>query len=179
MASLQVFIIGDAETLVPQESSPEAANSLLKLLEEPPDSTRFILTSSEPGRLLPTVRSRCLPLHLAPLPRDEVRRFLVQEAGVGEAEAARAAGLSQGSIGRALGFVSLDGEAPLEELRDRALGLVEAAAGGHSPFATALGFRSAGARGLLELFSFVEEWLRDIAAVSAGSPDAVLNRDRA
>ena len=68
----QVFVIGDAETLVPQESSQEAANALLKLLEEPPTSTLIILTSSEPGRLLPTIRSRTMPLHLPPLAPDAV-----------------------------------------------------------------------------------------------------------
>ncbi|HSG48351.1 MAG TPA: hypothetical protein VLA43_11095, partial [Longimicrobiales bacterium] len=68
MGPVQVFVVGDAEYLVPQEASPEAANAILKLLEEPPSGTRFILTSSEPGRLLATIRSRTVPLHLAPLP---------------------------------------------------------------------------------------------------------------
>ena len=79
MAATQVFLIADAELLVPQEASQEAANALLKLLEEPPSSTRFILTSSEPGRLLPTIRSRAVPLHLAPLSRAEVAACLVDD----------------------------------------------------------------------------------------------------
>ena len=54
----KVFIIGDAERMVPQEGSDMAANALLKLLEEPPANTFIILTSSEPGALLPTIRSR-------------------------------------------------------------------------------------------------------------------------
>jgi DNA polymerase-3 subunit delta' len=53
MAEGQIFVIGNAELLVPQESSPEAANALLKLLEEPPGAARFILTTSEPGRMWP------------------------------------------------------------------------------------------------------------------------------
>lgn len=179
MGSRQVFIIGDAETLVPQESSPEAANSLLKLLEEPPDGTRFILTTSEPGRLLATIRSRCLPLHLAPLPDDVVATFLQAHADASGEEARHAADLGQGSIGRALGFLGSDGEVgPLEQLRRQALDLVRAgtgAAGGG--FATALEYRPAGARGMLELFAFVEEWLRDLVAVAAGAPDQVLHRD--
>src|SRR5688500_7905764 len=75
MSAEQVFIVGDADALVVQEASQEAANALLKLLEEPPGGTRFILTSSEPGRLLPTVRSRSVPLHVGRLPGELVRLF--------------------------------------------------------------------------------------------------------
>jgi DNA polymerase-3 subunit delta' len=179
MGSRQVFIIGDAETLVPQESSPEAANSLLKLLEEPPDGTRFILTTSEPGRLLATIRSRCLPLHLAPLPDDVVATFLLAHTDASEEEARHAASLGQGSVGRALGFLESDGEAgPLQQLRRQALDLVRAGTGSAgSGFTTAMEYRPAGARGMLELFAFVEEWLRDVVAVAAGAPEQALHRD--
>ena len=100
----QIFIIADAESLIPQESSPEAANALLKLLEEPPEDTRFILTSSQPGALLDTIRSRTVPLHLAPLSVEATRDFLL-EHGAGPGEAEHAARLSGGSIGAALGFL--------------------------------------------------------------------------
>jgi DNA polymerase III subunit delta' len=61
MARRKVFIIGDAERMAPQASSQEAANAFLKLLEEPLPDTTLILTSSEPGALLPTIRSRVVP----------------------------------------------------------------------------------------------------------------------
>jgi DNA polymerase-3 subunit delta' len=76
MASRKVFVIGDAERMVPQEGAEAAANAFLKLLEEPPADTTFILTSSEPGALLPTIRSRVVALRAAPLPDDEVRGWL-------------------------------------------------------------------------------------------------------
>src|SRR5690606_3987797 len=63
----RVFIIGRAERLVPQESSPEAANALLKLLEEPPTRSLFVLTTSEPGQMLTTIRSRSVPVRVAPV----------------------------------------------------------------------------------------------------------------
>jgi DNA polymerase-3 subunit delta' len=69
----KVFVLGDADRLVPQESSPDAANALLKLLEEPPSNTWLILTTTEPERVLPTIRSRAVPLRLARLPDAEVR----------------------------------------------------------------------------------------------------------
>ncbi len=177
---VQVFVIGDAEYLVPQEASPEAANALLKLLEEPPAGTRFVLTSSEPGRLLPTIRSRSVPMLLSPLATERVAAFLVEHAAADEPTARRAAALSQGSIGRALGFLP-DGDdpGPAEALRREALRIVEAALApdrGRS-YLTALEFPVAGARTLVELFGHVEEWIRDVAALSSGARDRILNAD--
>jgi DNA polymerase-3 subunit delta' len=184
MAPGPVFVIGEAEALVPQEASPDAANAMLKLLEEPPGNARFVLTTSEAGRLPPTIPSRTVPLHLAPLSTDEVAGFLRTHAGLDAKTSARAASLAQGSIGRALGFVPTphgggDQEGPLEELRRQALEIVAAAASprasdGH---AVALRFPPAGARALSELFTFVEEWLRDLAAVAAGVKHAAWHQD--
>lgn len=76
MAKRKVFVIGDAERMVPQEGADAAANAFLKLLEEPPADTTFILTSSEPGALLPTIRSRVVALRASPLGAEDVRAFL-------------------------------------------------------------------------------------------------------
>lgn len=93
----RVFIVGRAERLVPQESSPEAANALLKLLEEPPARALFVLTTAEPGLVLPTIRSRAVPLRLGRLEDADVRAF-ADAAGIAvDAEALSAA---RGSIGR-------------------------------------------------------------------------------
>ena len=74
-----VFIIGHAERLVPQESSQDAANALLKLLEEPPPNDWFILTATDAGRLLPTIQSRVVPVRLSRLADGEVREFLATQ----------------------------------------------------------------------------------------------------
>lgn len=79
MARRKVFIIGDAERMVPQEGSEQAANAFLKLLEEPPSDTTVVLTSSEPGALLPTVRSRVVTMRVTPLAQEDVRQFLADE----------------------------------------------------------------------------------------------------
>ncbi len=76
LARRKVFVFGDAERMVPQEANPETANAILKLLEEPPADTTFILTSSEPGTLLPTIRSRVVSFRIPALPEAMVRRFL-------------------------------------------------------------------------------------------------------
>ncbi|HEY4307105.1 MAG TPA: hypothetical protein VGM82_21725 [Gemmatimonadaceae bacterium] len=76
IARRKVMIVGDAEQMVVQEGSDQAANAFLKLLEEPPADTTILLTSSEPGALLPTIRSRVVSIRVAPISDDEVRRFL-------------------------------------------------------------------------------------------------------
>jgi DNA polymerase-3 subunit delta' len=98
----RVFIIGDAERLVPQESAEAAANALLKLLEEPPTGAVFILTAADPRRLLPTIRSRTVPLRLNPLPSAEVKAFLERHGVVPAREMDRRVREAAGSIGAAL-----------------------------------------------------------------------------
>lgn len=72
----KVFVVGDAERMVPQEGSDMAANAFLKLLEEPPADTTIVVTSSEPGALLPTIRSRVVSLRVPRLAEQELRDFL-------------------------------------------------------------------------------------------------------
>lgn len=127
MAKRKVFVVGDAERMVPQQSSPEAANAFLKLLEEPPADTTLILTTSEPGALLPTIRSRVVAFRVAPLTDTDVRSWLAQPpaadaAGKGAMESlVRLAGGAPGS---------LIGAADRSAVIDRARALLEAASGG-------------------------------------------------
>lgn len=76
LASRKIFVIGDAERMVSQEGADQAANALLKLLEEPPADTFFILTSSEPSALLPTIRSRVAAVRVLRLAGKDVAEFL-------------------------------------------------------------------------------------------------------
>ena len=177
----QVFVIGDAETLVPQESSQEAANALLKLLEEPPASTLLILTSSQPGLLLPTIRSRTMPLHLPPLAPDSVEEFLVEVGEVPREDAHRAAHLGRGSIGRALGFLPSEGiPGPLEALRTQAFELLSAAADtdAGAVYRKALELGNARSRGLMPLFEMLEDALRDLSVTAARSSENLVSGDR-
>ena len=79
MGPRTVFVVGKAEQMVSQQASQEAANAFLKLLEEPPEDVHIFLTTSRPGSLLPTVRSRVLSIRALPLANEEVAAFL--EAG--------------------------------------------------------------------------------------------------
>lgn len=80
LAHRKVFVIGDAERMVPQEGADQAANAFLKLLEEPAENTHIILTSSEPASLLPTIRSRVVALRVSRLSDAEVRAFAAEPA---------------------------------------------------------------------------------------------------
>jgi DNA polymerase-3 subunit delta' len=72
----KIFIVGDAERMVPQEGAEAAANAFLKLLEEPPADTLLLLTSSEPGALLPTIRSRVVTVRVPLMPSADVARLV-------------------------------------------------------------------------------------------------------
>lgn len=86
-----------------------AVNALLKSLEEPPAGTFFLLVSHRPGRLLPTVRSRCRMLRFSPLPPDEMAAILGREAAEADGAARNAAiAAAGGSPGAALAFVAQD-----------------------------------------------------------------------
>lgn len=91
------------------ELEPSAANALLKMLEEPPPNTVFFLVSHAPGRLLPTIRSRCRRLELHALRSDAMTSVLeAQLPEMSEAERMALIPMAAGSVGRALAFASLD-----------------------------------------------------------------------
>ncbi len=96
----RVCIIDSADEL-----NRNSENAILKLLEEPPSNTLFILISSAPGRLLPTIRSRCMGLELRAVPNEQITSWL-SEHGRGSPDLIDAAiRLSRGAPGKALALV--------------------------------------------------------------------------
>ena len=160
MGRVKVFIVGDADRLVPQASSPEAANAMLKVLEEPPPDTHFVLTTAEPSALLPTIRSRLVPLRVRRLGSTDVARFLreVPAPPVPAAEAERRAEAAFGSIGDAL-----EERADSGDVRTAAQRLLDVARRGPAArFRHALGVKALGARGdFSETLDAAAEILRD------------------
>lgn len=143
--SRKVILVGDAERLVVQQASPEAANAMLKVLEEPPRDTVLILTASEPQALLPTIRSRLVPFRVGRVSDAAVREFLQRETDPApdatQIEARTL--LAEGSIGRAL-WTGDDGATAERAAADFLL-QIERGVGGWSR--TALGQNAWGARG--------------------------------
>jgi DNA polymerase-3 subunit delta' len=90
------------------EMNPAAANAILKVLEEPPAGAVMLLVSHQPSRLLPTIRSRCRELRLAPLGPPDMAAALAQ-AGIVAEDPGRLAELAGGSVGEAIRLANLDG----------------------------------------------------------------------
>ncbi|WP_299733051.1 DNA polymerase III subunit delta' [uncultured Tateyamaria sp.] len=149
-----------------------AANALLKMLEEPPARTTLLLICHQPSRLLPTIRSRCRTLRLGTLNADQMAEAMAQ-AGVDPGPGAAAlAELSAGSVGDALRLALLDGLKLYSDFiglmgtmpnldRGRALAMAEAA-----------GARGAEAR-LDLLYTLIDIALSRLARTGAGHPPAV------
>jgi DNA polymerase-3 subunit delta' len=113
----RVFVVEDADTM-----NDQAANALLKTLEEPPPTSHLILTTANPTALLATIRSRCQIIRFAPIAAEEVETFLTVQKNVPAADARLLARTAQGSIGRALaGDVET-----YRERRDMMLGVLRA-----------------------------------------------------
>ena len=157
------------------EMNVQAANALLKMLEEPPARTTLLLISHQPARLLPTIRSRCRDLRLVPLGPADMAAALEQAGIDAGPDTAALAELSGGSAGEAVRLINLDGLKIYAELvaiaaslpqfdRPRALALAEAAA-------------ARGAETRLDLlFSLVDLFLSRLARAGATGqvpPEAV------
>jgi DNA polymerase III subunit delta' len=117
----RVFILDGADTMRWTD-----ADVFLKILEEPPESATLILLAQAPDSLLPTIRSRCLQFHFAPVSVEQIDAFLKERLEMKAADRKLAAQLSDGSPGVALS-IDLTESA---RLRSTALGLLEKAATG-------------------------------------------------
>ena len=107
----RVIIVDSADEL-----NPQAANALLKMLEEPPARCIFLMISHQPTGLLPTIRSRCRELRLGPLDSDAMARALDQAGIALPADTAALTALSAGSVGEAIRLIAQDGLAIYAEL---------------------------------------------------------------
>jgi DNA polymerase III subunit delta' len=157
----------------------EAANSVLKVLEEPPDTVHLIILAENPGELLPTMRSRCATVRLGALPVEEIEMLLAdRRPDIHPQQRGLIARLAQGAAGKALGF---DLNAYLASRADALLLLRNAAT---EPDHTAL-FKMtetyrAGAEGqqkttaLLRSLSLL---LEDLLLLGAGTPELLRNTD--
>ncbi len=162
----RICIVDSADEL----QFPQAANALLKVIEEPPARSLFLLVSHAPGRLLPTIRSRCRQLLLRPLAQEEVTRAAAAATGSTEsdAEVVAAAAAAEGSLGRALSL--LDGSTLA--LRQQILVLLERLPAIDRSALHALGDDLAGSdqAPLATFMDVVRDWLSARLVVSPQEP---------
>ncbi|HEY4930460.1 MAG TPA: DNA polymerase III subunit [Terriglobales bacterium] len=169
----RVYIFSEADFM------KEAANSLLKILEEPPDFATIFLLTDNPSALLPTIRSRCMHLRLSPLTFEAVERYLVEvRPELKPHERALVARLSGGGLGRARGFDL----AQYLAARQDALALLGPALGekDHSDLFRVTDSYRSGAEGksktehaIRTLYALLE----DMLFVKSGTPEFVRNTD--
>lgn len=162
----RVCIVDTADEL----QYPNAANALLKILEEPPPSALLLFVSHAPARLLPTIRSRCRRLTLRPLSESDVARGAAVALGrdAAEPELREVAALAEGSIGRALTLL----EGPALALRKRVVDLLDRLPEVDPQALHALGDALSGfePQRLANFVDAVNEWLaKSLAAESGGA----------
>jgi len=163
----------------------EAANSLLKVLEEPPETVHIIILAENPGELLPTIRSRCATVRLGALPVDEIDLLLSdRRPEIPPQQRGLVARLAQGAAGKALGF---DLAAYTAARADALIFIRDAAASGdgegssdHSALFKMTETYRAGAEGqqkttaMLRAFALL---LEDLLLLNAGTPELIRNTD--
>jgi len=150
----RVCIVDSADEL----KHPEGSNALLKMLEEPPQRSLFLLVSDAPGRLLPTIRSRCRRLALRPLGQGDVARAasIALGADANKPAMAAAAAAARGSVSRAIALAG----GPTLALRKKVEDLLSVLPSTDPHALHALGDQLDRDRGLLEVFvGAVRDWL--------------------
>jgi len=171
-AETRVFIIDNAEKM-----NDQAANALLKTLEEPPATSHIILVTSQPDRLLPTIRSRTQAVRFGPVAANEVEEYLVGERGFTNDDARLAAIAAKGSIGLA---VSLD-LAAYREQRSAMLGVLRDAAVARDLAALLAAGEAMNEAKNKENFEpsldILETLARDVMVLAAGGSGMIANSD--
>jgi DNA polymerase-3 subunit delta' len=157
----------------------EAANSLLKVLEEPPEFATIFLLTENPGELLPTIRSRSMVLTLGALPAEEIERCLTQHRPEWKpAQRGLVARLSEGAVGRARSFDLANYTAS----REHAFAILNSALsnGEHSELFKVTESYRPGAEGrekTEQLIRTLYSLLRDLMFINSGSTELIRNTD--
>ncbi len=169
VGSRKIVILDNADLL-----RQEAANALLKTIEEPPPQSLIILVSAYPECLLPTIRSRCQELRFAPLPIGLVKDLLIRQRRLSDSDAGFLSMVSGGRVGLAL-------EANIEDLRAQRAALLELVSRDCLDSVAAL-FKVAEAIAKSEYadaaLGWLAAWFRDLAIVKVGGDHSrLINSD--
>ncbi|MDH4248541.1 MAG: DNA polymerase III subunit delta', partial [Deltaproteobacteria bacterium] len=169
-ARKRVIIISQAERM-----NLQAANAFLKTLEEPPGNTLIVLCADQPGRLLETIRSRCLPVRFSLLGTAVVRELM---AGMGELEGEAlefAAHFAQGRVRREM----VEHAPQWLEVRNALLTLLSALHRPIFPQVSELCARWSASEEWPFVLEWLESWFHDLALLGSGAPSsALVNEDR-
>jgi DNA polymerase-3 subunit delta' len=168
----RVYIVQTADKL-----TTEAANALLKILEEPPPDVLIILLTDNPDGVLPTIHSRCQTLDLHPLPIEQVATIMREKHEASDEQANVLAALSRGCLGWA---IEASGDpallAGVHQRLERIAGAVEAGLENRFAYADELArrFQRDRAAGREEIFLWLR-WLRDMLLIQQGHAQGIVN----
>lgn len=171
----RVYIIDGAELL-----SIEAANRLLKTLEEPPDNVTFILMTTNEKLLLPTIISRCQRLELQPVPLEEEAAALMKEHNIEPERARLLAALSRGCPGWAITAAEDDTIlGKRQETLDRLISIIRADAAERFAYAAQLaaGFTQ-NRKAVYDVLGTWQDYWRDMMLAKLDCPQLITNIDR-
>lgn len=170
----KVFIIDEAEYL-----STEAANSLLKILEEPPPKVVWLLLAAEERRLLPTIISRCQRLELKPMPSKQIQQILTDSYNVDLDKAKLLARLCHGCLGWALSALADDDLLHQRSQKiDKLASLLTASLEQRFAYAQELAIQfSQTRRSAMEVMDTWLNWWHDLMLIKGSYKEAITNVD--
>lgn len=172
----RVFILHDAERL-----NEAAANAMLKTLEEPPPYATLLLVANTSGDLLSTIVSRCQPLKLRPVPREQIAQALVERRQLAQEDADLLAAWSGGRFGWAAQMVDSPDElaARQEQLGQLvALASQPRAEGFRWAEECAKAYRGGEQASVIDALRLWQSWWRDVMLTAGGTPEAVTHIDQ-
>jgi DNA polymerase III subunit delta' len=170
----KVFIIDGAETL-----STEAANRLLKTLEEPEDHVVFILLTAREDLVLPTVISRCQRMDLIPAPASQIESALVDRWKVPPERASLLSHLSRGRLGWAVASIEEGSLDQYNEIMDELTAVTDEGLDARFEYAAKLATEFSQSRERVqEKLGLWLDWWHDVLLVKSGLREAVVNIDR-
>ncbi|MEA1968857.1 MAG: DNA polymerase III subunit delta', partial [Thermodesulfobacteriota bacterium] len=182
-AKMRMILIEDADTM-----NIEASNSLLKILEEPPLRTFFILTAKNLTDLIPTIISRCRHIRFKPISSKIIKDKLVNDHAVDPAMASVASAYADGSIKKALMFVNISDKTDETDKTDwikrrrwiiQEISSIIIKGGGYRDKLSVMVFTeklSKESELIVDSLSIIRTWLRDIAVYNF-SPEKIINSD--
>lgn len=171
-ARFRIVLLTDVHTM-----RREAANSLLKTLEEPPADTILILTANEAGQVLPTILSRCQLIPFFPLPYEKVAGCLQRQEGVDPQTAATLAAVAEGSLGRAR-LLLAKGLLPLrKQFMEQLVSLEQNSAATIQAVTTFADTAAKLKEDLDEFLELLKTWFHDLLLFRSAGRAAMVNQD--
>ena len=170
-AKYRIVLIADIHTM-----RREAANSLLKILEEPPPGNQLVLTGDEASEILPTITSRCQIIPFAGLPRELVEEKLIA-GGIAPDAAASLTAITYGSLGQARMMADRELLETRRAIIEKFIGLKQAnATSVEAVFQLAEESAALNDR-LPELLDLIKLWFRDLIILATNLPEEIVNQD--